>query len=150
MESNNDFEENLNVIKKFYTYLGNFIDVGEYNDPEEVTFLAEYLNEYDDAYDEWYNESEHSESEHSENETENGTEFNFDNVSESSTLSEDSNTDENPSFQYEFKQFLNKEEENKINELLSESFNSNDILLYRKNSNLQNRCDLYTKSIYKY
>lgn len=145
MESNNDFEENLNVIKKFYTYLGNFIDVGEYNDPEEVTFLAEYLNEYDDAYDEWYNESEHSVNE---NEVEN--EFNFDNVSESSNLSEDSSTDELPSFQQEIKQLLNKKEENKINELLSETFNSDDILLYRKNSNLQNRCDLYTQSVYKY
>ena len=37
--NNINTDQHMNIIKKFYTYLGDFIEIGEYNDPEEVNFF---------------------------------------------------------------------------------------------------------------
>tara|TARA_A100001015_G_scaffold296674_1_gene377252 strand:- start:4138 stop:4566 length:429 start_codon:yes stop_codon:yes gene_type:complete len=142
MDCENDFQKNMSIIKKFYTYLGNFIDVGEFNDTEEVVFLGEYLNEFDKAYDEWYNISEQSNDSDvsTDDETENK---NF--ILESTESSESSeNSDEKTSNNSE-----NSSNNEKINQFMNNDTIEN-ILLYKKSEKYLDRCNTYTKSVYQY
>lgn len=146
-----DFETNMSIIKKFYTYLGNFIDVGEYNDPEEVQFLGEYLSEFDNAYEEWYDGSQCSEN-GSSSEEESNQEYNLSgSVSESdnssSSLEEKINSEDLNKIKNEVN---NKIKNESLDRFISSNNTTDNILLYKKNANLLDRCNFFMESVYQY
>ena len=164
MDNQVDFDTNMAIIKKFYTYLGNFIDVGEYNDPEEIEFLSEYLNEYDNAYEEWYQGSEASENSVNGEESETSSDEETNNYILESTESTESSDSSNSSIlsnelvekaaSKDLKKLKNKVErtfkDKSLENFISSDSNIDNILLYKNNSNLINRCNLFTKSVYQY
>ena len=159
------FMSNMNTIKKFYTWLGQIIEIAEYNDPEEIQFLSEYLDEYDDKYDEWYNGDEYSE----ESNDNDNNELSFDKeerLSESSDDSDSSTESDNTTILpesnnifnlFENKNYSNykKEKENKqktleITNFIDNNISTDEVILYKKYGNLVDRCTHYNRSILEY
>lgn len=145
MNNQVDFNSNMVIIKKFYTYLGNFIDVGEYNDPEEVEFLSEYLNEFDNAYEEWYQSSEECE-----NADEATSSSDEEETNEYTLDSNDSSILSNSLEERVDSKKLNKIKNKSLDEFMSSNSYIDNILLYKNNSNLLDRCNLFMESVYQY
>lgn len=128
-DSEQNFEYNMTIIKKFYTQLGQIIEVGEYNDPEELEFLSNYIEQYDDEYDKWYNYegSENNESEESESsDTETSSENEFGKNNTILTIPEH------------------------VNDFMSENIDLSNIILYNNKDDFQTRTLVYNKHILNY
>lgn len=127
-ESEDNYEYNMTMIKKFYTQLGQIIEIAEYNDPEELDFLCNYIEKYDEEYDKWYNYEESTEelkSEKSESEDEENT----------SSVEKKEN-----------KSFIPEH----VNEFMSNEFDLSNILLYNNKDNYKTRTQTYNQQILHY
>lgn len=138
----------LQIIKKFYTYLGNIIEMDENNDGDELEFLSEYLDKFDEKYYEWYeNYSQYSGDSNDSDET---NKHNNSNKSDSTENSEESSADLETflklNTEYEEKQSVTEEIPKHLNDFL-ENINIDNILLYKKNNNPIMRCKNYMNSI---
>lgn len=129
-ESDQNFEYNMTIIKKFYTQIGQIIEVGEYNDPEELDFLTNYIEKYDEEYDKWYNYegSENNESE------------------ESDTSDTESNSEREEVVKSNG--ILTIPEH--VNDFMSDTIDLSNIILYNNKDNFQARTLVYNKHILNY
>ena len=142
--NNINTDEHMNIIKKFYTYLGDFIEIGEYNDPEEVEFLSEYLSKFDDEYEKWYNAETEDE------EDEEGTDSDDSSESSTSNSSESPNQEMNGFFWNNLgKSTSEQNDEENLKKILNNE-NFEDILLYKKNNKSMRRLENYLNSINRY
>ena len=141
-------QHRLQIIKKFYTYLGNIIEMEENNDGDELEFLSEYLDKFDEKYYEWYeNYSQYSGESNDSDET---NKYNNSNNSDSTEKSSaDLETFLKLNTEYEEKQNVTEDIPKHLTEFLN-NVNIDGILLYKKNNDSIKRCQNYMNSINYY
>jgi len=145
-----NYEEYMSKIKSFYTYIGNLIELEEYNEIEELELLVKYIDDYNIDID----EIEQNDSENDDTETHTNPMFNFsDNEnSESSVGSFDDILKSNSYGIYQNKppSYNNSEKLDKLQTFINSKINTENILVYSKLNNSNTRCTNYLNNLYNY
>ena len=139
--------ERMNIIRKFYTFLGTIIEMNEENDENEIEFLSEYLDNYNDQYLKWYETRTITTEDTDTDETD-------DSDGESSSSSLDLQSFLNMNEHNNYSNTVFNQENNKIPDrtlkFIENDIDIDDIILYKNNNSLISRCQNYLNSISQY
>ena len=142
-----NYEEYMSKIKSFYTYIGNIIELEEYNDIKELELLIKYIDDYNIDID----EIEKNESDIDDTETHTNLMFNFSD-SDSSVGSFDNLLKSNSYgiYQHKLPSYDNSEKLDKLQTFINSKINTENILVYSKLNNANTRCTNYLNNLYNY
>jgi len=136
-----NYEEYMNKIKRFYTYIGNLIDLEEYNEMRELELLVKYIDDYNIDIDEIdINESD--------DDTPDDPVFNLsDNDNSQGSFEDLLKTNSYGIYQNKPPAY---DSTKKLQHFMNSEIDTENILLYNKFKNVSDRCTDYLSNIYSY